>query len=46
MRRFDTWMKLYLASLPLAEHEYLKHHLGCIYAVSTTTKCCTCTSLA
>ena len=36
--RFDTWMKLYLASLPTVDHEYLKHHLGCIFAVSTTTK--------
>jgi len=35
---FDTWMKLYLASLPTVDHEYLKHHLGCIFAVSTTTK--------
>ena len=31
-------MKLYLASLPTVDHEYLKHHLGCIFAVSTTTK--------
>ena len=36
--RFDTWMKLYLASLPTVDHEYLNHHLGCIFAVSTTTK--------
>ena len=38
LERFDTWMKLYLASLPTVDHEYLKHHLGCIFAVSTTTK--------
>jgi hypothetical protein len=32
---FDVWMKLYLQSLPTMEHEYLKHHLGCIFVVST-----------
>jgi len=32
---FDTWMKFYLQTLPVVEHEYLKHHLGCIFAVST-----------
>jgi len=32
---FDTWIKFYLQTLPVVEHEYLKHHLGCIFAVST-----------
>ena len=32
---FDTWMKYYLQTLPVAEHEFLKHSLGCIFVVST-----------
>ena len=32
---FDLWMKLYLQTLPVVEHEYLKHQFGCIFAVST-----------
>lgn len=32
---FDVWMKLYLQSLPTMEHEYLKHHFGCLFVVST-----------
>ena len=32
---FDLWMKLYLETLPVVETEYLKHQLGCIFAVST-----------
>jgi len=33
---YDIWMKLYLQSLPTVDHEYLKHHLGCIFVVSTS----------
>jgi hypothetical protein len=33
---FDVWMKLYLQSLPTMEHEYLKHHFGCLFVVSTS----------
>jgi len=32
---FDTWMKLYLETLPVVDNEYLKHQLGCVFAVST-----------
>ena len=35
---FDTWMKYYLQTLPVAEHEFLKHSLGCIFVVSTRSE--------
>ena len=27
---FDAWTKLYLQSIPCVEHEFLRHHLGCV----------------
>ena len=33
---FDIWMKYYLQTLPVVDHEYLKHSLGCIFIVSST----------
>ena len=35
---FDTWMKLYLQTLPVVDHEFLKHSLGVIFVVSTKCK--------
>ena len=35
---FDTWMKLYLQTLPVVEHEFLRHSLGVIFVVSTNSK--------
>ncbi len=35
---FDAWMKLYLQSVPCLEHEFLRHHLGCIFVISSNTK--------
>ena len=34
---FDTWMKYYLQTLPVVDHEYLKHSLGCIFVVSSSS---------
>ena len=31
---FDTWMKLYLQTLPVVDHEFLRHSLGVIFVVS------------
>ncbi len=33
---FDAWTKLYLQSIPCFEHEFLRHHLGCIFVVSSS----------
>lgn len=33
---FDTWTKLYIHSIGASEHEYVRHHLGCIFIVSTS----------
>ena len=33
---FDTWVKLYINSVPTVEHEFVRHHLGCVYAVSAS----------
>ena len=35
---FDTWMKLYLQTLPVVDHEFLRHSLGVIFVVSTKCK--------
>ena len=35
---FDTWTKLYLQSIPCVEHEFLRHHLGCVFVVSSNVK--------
>lgn len=35
---FDAWTKLYLQSIPCVEHEFLRHHLGCVFVVSSNTK--------
>ena len=35
---FDAWTKLYLQSVPCAEHEFLRHHLGCVFVTSSNTK--------
>ena len=35
---FDTWMKFYLQTLPVVEHEFLRHSLGVIFVVSTKCK--------
>ena len=34
---FDIWMKYYLQTLPVVEHEFIKHSLGCIFIVSTSS---------
>lgn len=34
---FDIWMKYYLQTLPVVEHEFIKHSLGCIFVVSTSS---------
>lgn len=33
---FDIWTKLFVHSIPAVEHEYLRHHLGCVFAISST----------
>ncbi|XP_059098222.1 trafficking protein particle complex subunit 8-like [Tigriopus californicus] len=33
---FDVWTKLFVHSIPAVEHEYLRHHLGCVFAISST----------
>ena len=35
---FDAWTKIYLQSLPCVEHEFIRHHLGCVFVVSSNTK--------
>ena len=35
---FDSWTKIYLQSLPCVEHEFLRHHLGCVFVVSSNSK--------
>lgn len=35
---FDAWTKLYLQSVPCVEHEFLRHHLGCVFVVSSNAK--------
>ena len=35
---FDTWMKFYLQTLPVVDHEFLRHSLGVIFVVSTKCK--------
>ena len=34
---FDTWVKLYINSVPTVDHEFVRHHLGCVYAVSASS---------
>jgi len=31
---FDVYMKLYLQSIPILEHEFIRNHLGVIFAVA------------
>ena len=35
---FDAWTKLYLQSVPCVEHEFLRHHLGCVFVISSNAK--------
>ena len=35
---FDSWTKIYLQSLPSVEHEFLRHHIGCVFVVSSNAK--------
>ena len=35
---FDSWTKIYLQSLPCVEHEFIRHHLGCVFVVSSNSK--------
>ena len=35
---FDAWTKLYLQSIPCLEHEFLRHHQGCVFVVSSNAK--------
>ena len=37
---FDVWMKFMINSFPTgtADHEFIRHHLGCIFVISSSTK--------
>ena len=37
---FDVWTKFVINSIPTgtADHEFIRHHLGCIFVVSSSTK--------
>lgn len=35
---FDAYMKLYLQSIPAMEHEFVRHHLGVIFAVAANNQ--------
>ncbi len=32
---FDIWMRCYMHSVPAADHEFSRHHVGCVLAVSS-----------
>lgn len=32
---FDIWTKLYLHSIPALEHEFSRHHVGCLFAAKS-----------
>eukprot|EP00095_Tigriopus_kingsejongensis_P009758 maker-scaffold422_size175911-snap-gene-0.34 protein:Tk09758 transcript:maker-scaffold422_size175911-snap-gene-0.34-mRNA-1 annotation:"trafficking protein particle complex subunit 8" len=33
---FDVWTKLFLHSIPAVEHEYVRHAVGCLFAIAAT----------
>jgi hypothetical protein len=35
---FDAWTKIYLQSLPCVDHEFLRHHIGCVFVVSSSSR--------